>query len=294
MSFSDLIATYGDAILGDLAARNNFPLLYKFIFAREKLSVQAHPASGSRLGAAKTECWYVVDAKPGAELIVGVASKGRSRDETLKLLKSPRCEDVLKRWPAKQGDVFFIPAGTVHAITEGLLLYEVQQNSDTTFRLYDWGRIDSKGQSRPLHLEQASEVADLEDRDGYKIPPLRVELDSHSEDYLVACDFFTLIKWHGFRSPAAMKTRARFQVLSVISGSFVLRTAKKDLLSLNLGDTVLVPARQEVQLEAISPGSEMLLSFVPDWNADILEPLRRAGHGDEAIGRLQGPSGIRV
>src|SRR5690606_34099787 len=132
-SLPELLAAHGPVILGD--ASTSFPLLYKFIAAREKLSVQVHPGAGSPLGEAKTECWYVVDAAPGAALIVGVAPGGRDREATLALLKSPACETVLQRLPARPGDVFLVPAGTVHSITEGLLLYEVQQNSDTTFRL---------------------------------------------------------------------------------------------------------------------------------------------------------------
>ena len=134
-NLKDIVALNGEELFGQPASSSVFPLLYKFIYAREKLSVQVHPDPGSALGESKTECWYVVDAAPGAELIVGVSRHGRSREDILAALKSSHCEEVLRRWPAKRGDVFFIPAGTVHAITEGLLLYEVQQNSDTTFQI---------------------------------------------------------------------------------------------------------------------------------------------------------------
>src|SRR5215217_7384476 len=190
-TLQDLLAGNASALLGEALlpthpagfaeaaepqAGARFPLLYKFISARDKLSVQAHPGSGSPLGEAKTECWYVVEAAPGSEIIVGVrgGKNPEERARTLALLRSPQCETALRHLPCRPGDVFYIPAGTVHAITEGLLLYELQQNSDTTFRLYDWGRVDAEGRPRALHVEEAGRVADLEEREGYKIPPLAI------------------------------------------------------------------------------------------------------------------------
>ena len=268
----ELVARYGGKLLGS-AFSEGFPLLYKFICAREKLSVQVHPGEGSPLGDAKTECWYVVDAVPGAELIVGVASCGKSRDEVLELLKSPRCQEVLKRWPVKKGDVFFIPAGTVHAITEGLLLYEVQQNSDTTFRLYDWGRVDDQGRPRTLHVDQAGQVADLEEREGYRIASVRVDKGSHMEERLVACPYFVLLKWHGFQNSARLETDGKFRVLTVVAGTFTAIGDGGEPMPLNLGETVLVPASQSgVRLEASSPDAEVLISFVPRFETGIRFP----------------------
>jgi mannose-6-phosphate isomerase len=267
--------------------------LYKFIHAAEKLSVQVHPGAGSALGEAKTEAWYVVDAAPGASLIVGVASQGRSREEVLALLESPRCEEALRRHPVKKGDVFFIPAGTVHAITEDLLLYEVQQNSDTTFRLYDWGRVDAAGKARPLHLDEAARVADLQEREGYRIPFLRVEREGYFEDYLVACPYFALQRRHGFRKEAMLKTQGAFRVLTVVGGECALRW-ETDQMRLLLGETALIPASlAEVCVDAL-PEAEILVSFVPEFERDIRKPLRAAGYGESEIARLSGPPGISI
>lgn len=314
----DLLEAHGAAILGDLwrggptrgpasgdasvpTADASFPLLYKFIAAREKLSVQVHPGAGSPLGEAKTECWYVVDAAPGASLIVGVAPGGRTRAETLAVLTSPACETVLQRLPARPGDTFFIPAGTVHAITEGLLLYELQQNSDTTFRLYDWGRVDADGRPRALHVDAAARVSDTTAREGYRIPPLRIAHATHAEDVLVACRYFALTKWSGFKAPApaapgpeaaVLETRGRFRVVTVVAGAAVLRDAQGMATPASRGDTLLVPAcHAEVTLEA-SPDAELLVSFVPDLARDVRAPLRAAGHSDAAIAALAGPSGV--
>ena len=294
MNLPGLIVQYSKELFGAEFA-GSFPLLYKFICAREKLSVQVHPGAGSSLGEAKTECWYVVDAQPGAELIVGVASGGKSKDKVLELLKSPRCQEVLRRWPVQRGDVFFIPAGTVHAITEGLLLYEVQQNSDTTFRLYDWGRVDFQGRPRALHVEQAAQVADLEKHEGYRIAPLRVERNSHVEDYLVACPYFALMKWHGFRTSVRFETAGKFRVLTMVSGSLTASAEGEDPMRMNIGDTVLVPASiKEVRFEAVSPDTEVIVSFIPDVEHDIRTPLKSAGYDDVQIEALSGPVGLRI
>jgi mannose-6-phosphate isomerase len=290
---ADLLARDPAALLGqDLAAKHageHFPLLYKFISAREKLSVQVHPGDGSHLGEAKTECWYVVEAAPGAELIVGVRAM-ENRARTLELLKSPECEQALQRLPVRRGDVFHIPAGTVHAITEGLLLYELQQNSDTTFRLYDWGRVDAAGKPRALHTEEAGQVADLEPRAGYKIPSLRVEHATHHEDYRVACPYFALTQWSGFKGPSTLHTQGRFRVLTVVAGSAEVRVPGGDSVPLALGETALVPAcLDSVVLEA-PRNAEVLVSFVPDPERDVRAPLRAAGHDEAAIAKLFGPA----
>jgi mannose-6-phosphate isomerase len=294
-TLSGILSEEARAVLGDLPVDRGFPLLYKFIAAREKLSVQVHPGAGSATGEPKTECWYVVEAVPGAELIVGVAPGGRSREETLELLKSPRCEEILSRLPARRGDVFFIPAGTVHAITEGLLLYEVQQNSDTTYRLYDWGRVDAAGKPRALHVAEAGSVADLAAREGYRIDPLSVARGTHAEDFLVACPYFALVRWRGFAAPARFATHGRFRVVTLAAGAAALRGADGSVVALKTGETALVPACHEaVEVEAESADTELIVSFVPDLERDVRAPLRAAGHSPDSIARLFGPAGIAV
>lgn len=294
-TLADVLATHAPDVLGDAAkASQDFPLLHKFISAREKLSVQVHPGADSPLGEAKTECWYIVDAEPGASLIVGVDPGGLDRDATLERLKSAACESVLRRLPARRGDVFFIPAGTVHAITEGILLYEVQQNSDTTFRLYDWGRVDAHGHPRALHLEEAAAVADVTARAGYRIPSLHVARGTHDEDYLVACPWFALVRWSAFTleaaGPARLETSGGFRVVTALSGAAVLRGADGQEVRLGPGDTALVPAcHAAVDVRAESPDVELVVSFVPDLDRDVRAPLRAAGHAEEAIDALFGP-----
>lgn len=282
------------ALAGTVPVDGRFPLLYKFISAKENLSVQVHPGSGSGLGEPKTECWYVIDAEPGAELIVGIRDDGGTRESVLAVLKSPDCERVLQRLPARRGDVFFIPAGTVHAITGGVLLYEVQQNSDTTFRLYDWGRVDSEGKPRALHVDEAAQVADLTPRTGYAIPAVRTPQETHAEEWLVACPHFVLMKWSGFRAPARLATNGRFRVISTVSGTLMVEDETGEVVRLGKGETMLVPACHASVLIRGDSRAECIISFVPEVREDVLEPLRRAGVPTDQVSRLFGPPGIQV
>lgn len=147
-------------------ARGKFPLLVKLLDAHAPLSVQVHPDDsyaqaheGDELG--KTEMWVVLHAEPGAELIVGVR-QGVTADSLRRGIASNRLETQLHRVRVQAGDHVCVPAGTLHAIMGGLLIAEIQQNSNTTYRVYDWGRVDKNGQARPLHVDQALEVIDFD------------------------------------------------------------------------------------------------------------------------------------
>lgn len=138
-----------------------FPLLIKIIDAADRLSVQVHPddvyASQHGLDAGKTEMWYILDAHPGATLVCGI-KPGITPEQIKKAAESGNCEQYLNTVPVKKGDCFFIPAGLVHAIGEGILIAEIQQNSNTTYRLYDYDRTDKNGNKRELHTDKASQV----------------------------------------------------------------------------------------------------------------------------------------
>ena len=160
----DMISRYGRALVGQYDLRP-FPLLLKLIDARDTLSVQVHPNDAyaaeheHKLG--KTEAWLILDAPEGAELVYGI-QPGTTR-EALRAAceQGAAVEPLLRRVPVKAGDVCYIPAGCVHAIGAGILLYEIQQSSDVTYRFYDWDRTDAEGNRRQLHLEQALAVTDL-------------------------------------------------------------------------------------------------------------------------------------
>jgi mannose-6-phosphate isomerase len=155
-----------NAVLGDAApaAGNRFPMLCKILDAREKLSLQVHPPSKASppLGEPKTEMWYIAAADPGAELFVGL-KQGVSREAFEEGIRTGRVAECFHRIPVRAGDTMFLPSGRVHAIGAGLVIFEIQQNSDTTFRVYDWGRLGLDGKPRQLHIAESLASIDFSD-----------------------------------------------------------------------------------------------------------------------------------
>jgi mannose-6-phosphate isomerase len=162
MTLGELVAKQGSDLLGRRPPPQAFPLLFKFLDASRDLSVQVHPDDerAAKLGTAdlgKTEAWYVIDAAAGSRVYAGLKA-GCSRDDFAAALRAGRCDDVLHSFEARAGDCIFIPAGTLHAIGAGLMVAEIQQSSDVTYRLYDWNRVGPDGRSRPLHVEAGLEA----------------------------------------------------------------------------------------------------------------------------------------
>jgi len=179
-----------------------------------------------------------------------------------------------------------IPAGTVHAITKGIVIYEVQQNSDTTFRLYDWGRVDSEGKPRELHLAKAAQVIDFKSKQNPKITPLAINKDGVTETYLVVTRYFCLIKYNLLNNIISLKNRDKFQVLTCLRGAFLLIT-KGSEYSLKLGETVLIPAKcDDLKIKAVQKEAEFIVCFIPDIKEDIMVPLQAEGVALETINRL--------
>lgn len=194
-SLADLVAEFGPRLLGRGVKSPNFPLLVKLIDARERLSIQVHPDDASAaqgIGEAKTEAWHILEAPREGHVIAGLKPK---TDEAsfLAALKANRLEDRLERLNVVPGDTVFIPGGCVHAICEGLLILEVQQNSNTTYRVYDWGRLDKKGNPRELHLKEALKVIRWDSPAPGKAQPRTVSnKPGAGVKELVACPYFIL------------------------------------------------------------------------------------------------------
>ena len=171
---NELVEVYMDDLVGGKVYdkfKNEFPLLIKFIDANDYLSIQVHPddelARKRNIGNGKTEMWYILSADEGAELISGFKSKVTQK-VYLDNLKDKKLREILNVEKVKAGDVFFIPAGRVHALGPGILLTEIQQTSDTTYRIYDWDRVDAQGRSRELHTEEALEAIDFNVYENYR------------------------------------------------------------------------------------------------------------------------------
>jgi mannose-6-phosphate isomerase len=193
----DLQREYGEALVGSrnraALERGTFPLLIKLLDANEWLSVQVHPGDDharrheNDLG--KTEMWVVLQADPGAEIILGLSGE-TTREELRQAILESRLEPQLHRLKAHAGDVFFVPAGTVHALGPGLLLTEIQQSSDTTYRIHDWGRDPDLDPPRPLHIEQSLQVLDY---GAVRPGPVRPEVRTGSGfrvETLASCPYF--------------------------------------------------------------------------------------------------------
>ncbi|PWZ46668.1 mannose-6-phosphate isomerase, class I, partial [Staphylococcus pseudintermedius] len=174
-----------------------FPLLTKILDATEKLSVQVHPDDtyayeheNGEYG--KTECWYILDAKQGAEIIYGTHAD--SHEALNEMLERREFERLFKRVPVHKGDFFFVPAGTVHGIGDGIMILETQQSSDTTYRIYDYDRVDKEGKKRELHLEKCKDVIQIGDESPNVIPQTEV-IENHKCTIFVQNHFFTVAKW---------------------------------------------------------------------------------------------------
>ncbi|MBD3392729.1 MAG: mannose-6-phosphate isomerase [Chitinivibrionales bacterium] len=292
-TLDDLIASHGRDLLGPVVPNRAFPLLFKFIDAGDRLSVQVHPDdAGARANGwgdfGKTECWYVVDAAPGQEIVMGF-KEGVTREDVRRGIEAATLDTLLNYLRIEPGDVLFVPAGTVHAILGGTLLYEIQESSDTTFRLYDWGRTGAGGAPRPLHVEESLQVLDMTWHDRHKIPPLAVH-DGAGWAHLfrVACRYFALEE---FRFSAAvtiaLPPKQSFKTLAVLSGAGTLLYDGGEI-SLGLGQSVLVPASQKsVRLQA---GQDMhvLLTSVPDLKTEVIGPLQKQGFSNDEIEMLGG------
>ena len=222
-----------------------FPLLFKFLDASRKLSVQVHPndEQGKQLeppDLGKTEAWVIINADDDSELYAGL-EPGCDREALAKAVAQGHIEQCLHSLKPQNGDCLFIPAGLVHALGSGLLVAEIQQSSDTTFRLFDWNRVGTDGKPRPLHMEQALKTID------YRLGPAQPQIPektSHPDcSRLVACDKFVLDRW---QSQATVQVGGddRFHIIAVLEGSLVVTNDPAEQ-PLGLGQTMLIPAASE-------------------------------------------------
>ena len=243
---ADWIAAEGVGVLGTKAARfPYFPLLIKLIDAHDNLSVQVHPNDDYALRVegeyGKTEMWYVMDAAPGAELLYGFQHE-ITKVEFRRRIEESTLLDVVRHVPVQKGDVFFIPAGTLHAIGKGILICEIQQNSNTTYRVYDYGRIGTDGKQRELHIEKALDVTCLAPAAQYTAVGTEASICTGAKSRLLAaCDYFTV--YHLVIDGACVLPVGddSFQCLTLLSGNLTLRT-DTDALSLQKGESVFLPA----------------------------------------------------
>ncbi|MFW5774843.1 MAG: type I phosphomannose isomerase catalytic subunit [Chitinivibrionales bacterium] len=293
MVMDDLLRIYGEEILGPSEDYNYFPLLFKFIDAQDKLSVQVHPddrrardRGWGKFG--KSECWFVVDAKPNAHIIAGF-KPGVTIDDVKHAIETRQLEALLNNTPICPGDVIYVPAGTVHAIMEGTLIYEVQETSDTTFRLYDWDRVDADGNRRQLHIEESLDVMDTTCRENCKIQPIECsDISPGSHSFRAVCKYFAIEEYRlGQQQQIRLPHKKSFQVITLLAGAATIRT-EFGSRHLQTGQTVLVPAGSNNVRIHTSTDTQALVSTIPDIRREVIEPLRDMGLSDKQIAQLGG------
>lgn len=256
---SELISQFPEEILGSEVHKKfgtEFPLLFKFIDAKEDLSIQVHPndelAKKRHNSFGKTEMWYVMQADEGARIVVGFKEKS-SREDYLKNLESKTLLSILKEVPVKKGDVFFLETGTIHAIGAGIVIAEIQQTSDITYRVYDWDRVDAKGKSRELHIDQALDAINYD-----TIATERTYAkEKNRSNPAVVCPYFTTNYLPLEGKIEINKSDKSFTVYMCMEGDFKIKY-NSSLWNYKKGDTVLIPA---VMQDYILEGNATLLEI---------------------------------
>ena len=249
MTLAEYIEMKGKRVLGTACERfDSFPVLIKLIDAHDNLSVQVHPNNEYALRVegeyGKTEMWVVVDCEPGASLIYGF-DHDISKEEFARRIQDNTLLEVTNSVPVKKGDVFFIEAGTLHAIGKGILIAEIQQNSNTTYRVYDYGRVGADGKPRALHIEKALEVTTLGRPEREPKPQGKpAKKDGYTETLLAECEYFTT---HALdiKAEAALEAgQDSFHSLLVLEGEAILcwDNGLAGEISLQKGDSVFIPA----------------------------------------------------
>jgi mannose-6-phosphate isomerase len=243
-TLGELTANEGELLLGRHHPQTRFPLLFKFLDCREKLSVQVHPDDACAalldppdLG--KTEAWTIIDAAPGSRIYAGL-KRGFDRAALSREVNRGTCDLTLHHFEPVQGDCLFLPAGVVHAPGGGQLIAEIQQASDTTFRLFDWNRIDASGRPRQLHIKQALDSINYDF--GPALPQTPRPTADHQVERLVECPQFILERLM-LTDPHTLPADDRCRILAVISGSAIIsNSASAGEEAYTTGDTCLVPA----------------------------------------------------
>jgi len=271
-----------------------FPLLVKFLFPGEKLSVQVHPPDeyarqqeAETGGTGKTEMWYALVAQPGAGALVNF-KPGTTPSSFRRAIADGTPEKSLEHVPIQTGDAIFVPGGTVHTISPGVVLCEIQQNSDITYRVYDYNRVDAHGQLRPLHLEKALAAMNFGEQRGVKLQPVRLSRGPAKKTFYMACRYFAAEKWEFSERIPCAAAGNHYDLLIILEGSGALEAGGQSL-PYAPAEVWLVPAALgEYQ---ISPASRtaLLRTYVPGKPDDFAQCLAEEGVSESERSRLVYP-----
>ncbi len=243
---------HADVFGGRAGASSRFPLLFKLLDARERLSVQVHPpatVAPALQGEPKTEMWYIANADEGADIFAGLRP-GVTRAQFEQALGDGTVEQMIHRIEVKAGDCIFIPSGRVHAIGAGNVIVEVQQNSDTTYRVFDWNRVGLDGKARELHIRESMESIDFTD--------FTPELQHPAGETLVKCEYFQVDRWN-LDQPREAAPEGEFAIFTVLSGK-----ARCGSLEFSAGQFFLTPATLDSRLvHPVNGPAELLRTTLP-------------------------------
>jgi len=260
LTLSEAIQKYPKEITGSENFKLPFPLLIKFLDARDILSVQVHPDPETcrrrGKGDPKTECWYIIDAEPGAFIYKGL-KPSTTKERFAESIEQGTCEDFLEKVFVKPGECHFLPAGTCHSIGAGLLIAEIQTPSDTTYRVYDFNRVDKDGKPRQLHIEDALESIHF-DASGD-------DLSVRTLDRLVDSDFFKVDKGHQAKDCELLLRPGTMKVLIFLTGTGRIQAPDKTEVEFKPGDLILVPAAYKGAV-LFDRETEYLTVTLPDTN----------------------------
>lgn len=267
------------------AASGEFPILVKFIFPKQMLSLQVHPddtyaavherAAGGR---GKTEMWHIVSAEPGAHILLGL-KPGADKKAFLAGLENQTLESLFQSIPVHAGDTIFVPAGTPHAIGPGMIVCEVQEYSDLTYRVYDYGRLGPDGKPRELHIDKALQVTNFGHSKGGKVQPL--PLSGGDKTLLAACSFFATERWSFDTEAAAEVAPERFEIIVILAGGGHLGS-RDSSVSYRAGQCWLLPASLGHFSLRAEQSTSLIRTYVPDL-AKLHAQVRQAGISDAKL-----------
>jgi mannose-6-phosphate isomerase len=289
ISLPELLKIYKSKLMGTNfpeSGTENFPLLVKLIDANDNLSVQVHPddeyavvfEDGS-LG--KNEMWYIIDAKPGSKLVYGL-NPGITKENFSNAIHNGDIKNCLRYIDVAPGDIINIPAGIVHAIGEGILIAEIQQNSNTTYRVYDYNRVDLNGNQRPLHIEQALDVINFSiNGRKAKSTGLKVMInETCCKTYVVANRFFAAEIYEVNGEVVEETNDTKFFIYTIVEGEGEIKYST-GVTNIKAGDTVLIPATLGSYI--LQGNFKALKSYIPSLQEDVVSKLKAAGFSKESI-----------
>jgi mannose-6-phosphate isomerase len=254
-TIASAIKKYPREIMGDSAFSGPFPLLIKFLDAEDVLSLQVHPDAETckRMGKGmpKTECWYIISARPGAVIYKGL-KKGVDRERFARAIRAGQAAELFHKAAVKAGECHYLPAGTAHAIGAGILIAEIQTPSDTTYRVYDWDRVDESGKPRPLHIDEALESIHF----GASADKLLVT----TTDTLLDSEHFKIDKFEISPGDRHIISRGQMRVFIIIKGAGKF-SGDETVVDFKAGDTLLMPAACHVTVR-IANDTEFLVVSV--------------------------------